>query len=189
MITIKLSGNLAQLFTRELRVAVGTIGEAIRALKANFADFETYLIDAAKQGLAYRIIVNGQIIEDWLMNSALPADAIVEIVPIPRGAGGNTLRVIAGVTLLGLGIGGVGIGFLGIKASTLAITGAALLLSAFQGRQKSPLDDERNGKRSLVFSGPQTTTQEGGRVPVAYGKILVGWMLISSKITTVYQPN
>jgi predicted phage tail protein len=188
VITIKLGGNLGTQFIQEIQFAVGSVGEAIQALKANFSGFIDYLSDAAKLGLNYRIVVDGQILEDWHLQSPLPDGCTLAIVPIARGAGGNALRIITGVTLLGLGLGGVGIGFLGIKASTLAITGAALLLSAFQGRQKAPKDDERNGKRSLIFGGPQTTTQEGGRVPIAYGIILVGWMLISSKISTVYQP-
>ena len=186
MQTIKLHGNLATRFTAEITLAVGSVLEAIEALKANFRDFDLYLFDAARHSLFYRVIVNGQILQDWQLRSPLPADCTISIVPVARGEGGNAFRIITGVALLGLGIGGIG--FLGIQASTLAITGTALLLSAFHGRQKSPKDTEREGRKSLIFGGPQTTTQAGGRVPVAYGIVLVGWMLISSKISTTYQP-
>lgn len=184
MQTIKLHGSLAAKFTEEMRLCVWSVHEAIAALKANFAGFELHLLDAARHGLVYRVIVDGHILEDWQLRSPLPENCIISIIPIVRGEGGNAVRIIAGVALLGLGIGGVG--FLGIQASTFAITGAALLLSAFHGRQKTK-DSET--KRSLIFSGPTTTTQAGGRVPIAYGKILAGWMLISSKIVTSYQKN
>lgn len=187
MQTIKLHGNLAVQFIAEIRLAVSSVLDAIDALKANYPGLDLYLFDAARRNAGYRVILNGRILQDWQLRSPLPDGCIISIVPVARGAGGNAFRIIAGVALLGLGIAGVG--FLGIQASTLAITGTALLLSAFHGRQKSPKDSEREGKRSLIFSGPQTTTQAGGRVPVAYGRILVGWMLVSSKITTVYNPN
>jgi predicted phage tail protein len=186
MQTIKLHGNLATQFVQEIRLAVSSVLEVIEALKANFTGFDLYLFDAARHDLSYRVIVNGNVLEAWQLRSPLPQNCVISIVPIVKGAGGNATRIIAGVALLGLGIGGVG--FLGIQASTFAITGTALLLSTLHGRQKSPKDSEREGKKSLIFGGPQTTTQAGGRVPVAYGRILAGWMLISSKITTTYQP-
>lgn len=185
MITIKLFGNLAALFTSEVRVCVSSVAEAIASLKANFQGFGTYLLDAARSGLHYRICVDGQELDSWLLTAPLPDGCTITIAPIPRGAG-NTFRIIAGVALLGLGVAGVG--FLGLSSSTLIITGAALLLGTLRGRVKSPKDSEREGKRSLIFGGPQTTNQEGGRVPIAYGIILVGWMLISSKIRSSYQP-
>jgi predicted phage tail protein len=185
MQTIKLHGSLAAKFTGEMRLCVWSVHEAIAALKANFPGFEMHLLDAARHNLVYRVIVDGHILEDWQLRSPLPKNCIISIIPIVRGEGDNAVRIIAGVALLGLGIGGIG--FLGIQASTFAITGAALLLSAFHGRQKKPSDSEN--KRSLIFSGPTTTTQAGGRVPIAYGKILVGWMLVSSKIVTSYQRN
>jgi predicted phage tail protein len=183
--TIKLHGNLAIRFTSELIVSVNSVVEALEALKANFIDFDLYLLDAARHSLFFRVIVNGQVLQDWQLRSPLPDDCLISIVPVARGEGGNAVRIIAGVALLGLGIGGVG--FLGIQASTFAITGTALLLSAFHGRQKSPADSAREGKRSLIFGGPTTTTQAGGRVPIIYGVMLSGWVLISSKIVTTYQ--
>ena len=185
MITVKLRGNLGQLFCQEIQLAVGSVSEAISALKANFADFWSYLIDAAKNGVNYRIMVDDQILDSFLLTAPLPEDAVIKIVPIPKGAG-TTFRVIAGIALLGLGIAGVG--FLAFTPSTLIITGAALLLGALRGKVKSPGDDEKDNKRSQIFGGPQTMTQEGGRVQIAYGIILCGWMLVSQRIRTSYQP-
>jgi predicted phage tail protein len=181
---IKLFGSLAELFAPEVDCKVQSIGEAIAALRANFRDFERYLIEAAQSGLHYRVCVNGYEVSEQMINAPIPINCEITIAPIPKGAG-NTFRIIAGVALLGLGIAGVG--FLGMTSTTLAITGAALLLGALRGKVKSPKDSERDGRRSLIFGGPSTTISEGGRVPIAYGIILVGWVLISQKTQTSFQ--
>jgi predicted phage tail protein len=78
------------------------------------------------------------------------------------------------------------VGFLSFTPTTFIITGAALLLSAFHGRQKAPGDDKN--KRSLIFGGSQTTNREGGRVPIIYGIPFVGGMIVSASIKTTYTP-
>ena len=182
MITILLHGQLAFKFIPKFKAVVGSVQEAIEALKANFDGFQTYLLDAARYGLHYRICVNGQELEEWMLKSPLPDGATISIAPVPKGAG-NTFRIIAGVALIGLGIAGVA--FLGFTSSTLVITGIALLLGGLRGQVKAPTKD----KPSLMFNGPQTTNQEGGRVQIAYGIILVGWILVSAKIRTAYAVN
>jgi predicted phage tail protein len=183
MIKVKFLGYMSNIFGSEYQVDVRSIDELFRSLRINFPDFVSYLTDAAARGAHYQIIVNGYAIADYSLNFILPAGAVISIVAVPAGAGGRGFRIIAGVALLGLGLAGVG--FMGIKAGTLAITGAALLLGALRGQQKAPKDEK--GLRSLMFSGPESTNKEGERVPLVYGDHLCGWLVFSQKITSTYR--
>ncbi len=99
-------------------------------------------------------------------------------------AGAGTIgRIIGGVALLGLGL--TGVGFLGISATTLALTGGAMLLggiSSLFGRQESP--DAKESKKSIGFNNPSTTVKEGGRVPIIYGVTIAGLYVVSARIVT-----
>lgn len=185
MITVRFLGYMANLFGAHQSIDVRSIDELFKAMRVNYPDFALYLSEAAARGINYQIMVNGAHIPINGLNCMLPAGAIVSIVAMPSGAGGRGFRIIAGIALLGLGLAGVG--FLGIKASTVAITGAALLFGALRGQQKAPKDDKTG--QSNMFGGPVTTNQEGGRIPLIYGDHLAGWMIMSQKITSVYRAS
>jgi len=183
VITLKFAGYMAKLgFDQDLDVR--SIEELFRAIRVNFPEFACYLANAAAQGLNYQISVDGRVVPPHALDFALPASAIVMIFAVPSGAGGKGFRIIAGVALLALG--GFGVGFLGIKAGTLAITGAALLFSAFRGQQKPP--KEAGNLQSSLLGGVVTSGREGDQIPVIYGIHMVGWLLASQRATTTYKP-
>lgn len=187
MITIYLQGELADYFTHQITVDVSSVAEAVAALRANFKNFANYLLEAANRGVNYQIKVGyDEVNEEQLRSPISKKVRSIRITPIIAGAG-TVGRIIAGVSLLGLGL--AGIAFLGFSSTTLAMTGGALLLSGISslfGRQQSP---DREDKKSLVFNGANTTTKEGGRVPIIYGVALVGMYVISAKITSTYLVN
>jgi predicted phage tail protein len=185
MLIIHLQGELADYFTTQITVDVSSVAEAIAALRANFKNFPSYLFEAANRGVSYQIQVGYQEIgEEHLKCPITKKVRSIRITPVIAGAG-TVGRIIAGVALLGLGLAGVG--FLGISATTLALTGGALLLlsgtSSIFSRQESPdVKEEQSKPSSLVFGGTSTTVKEGGRVPIIYGVALVGMYIISAKL-------
>jgi len=183
MITITLCGELADIFTEQITVAVSSVAEAIAALRANFPGFATCLYEAAQRGVGYQIKVGFQEVDETQLYSPISKSVnTIRIIPVIAGAG-TVGRIIGGVALLGLGLAGVG--FLGLSSTTLALTGGAMLLggiSSLFGRQASP--DAKESKKSLTFGGPSTTVKEGGRVPIIYGVIVAGLYVVSAKIVT-----
>ena len=183
MITVTLCGELADIFIETIEVAVCSVAEAIAALRANFPLFATYLYEAAQRGVGYQVKVGYQEIDETqLLNPISDRVLSIRIIPVIAGAG-TVGRIIGGVALLGLGL--TGVGFLGISATTLALTGGAMLLggiSSLFGRQESP--DAKESKKSLTFGGPSTTVKEGGRVPIIYGVVVAGLYVVSAKIVT-----
>ncbi|MBW4478649.1 MAG: hypothetical protein KME54_17755 [Tolypothrix brevis GSE-NOS-MK-07-07A] len=183
MITVTLCGELADIFIDTITVDVNSVAEAVASLRANFPRFATYLYEAAHRGVNYQIKVGYQEIDDTQLCSPIsPQVRSIRIIPVIAGAG-TVGRIIGGVALIGLGL--TGVGFLGISATTLILTGGAMLLggiSSLFGRQSSP--DAKESKKSLGFGNPSTTTKEGGRVPIIYGVVVVGMYLVSAKIVT-----
>jgi predicted phage tail protein len=49
--------------------------------------------------------------------------------------------------------------------------------------------DVGEGQGGFAFSGPQNTSQEGIPVPVVYGEMIVGSVVLSTKLVAELVPN
>lgn len=200
MKTILLLGELGKKFGRTLRLDVKTPGEAIRALCANFPEFERHLIESEKRHVAYRILLG---------KDAIPLDDIhnpaggntIRIVPVIQGSGGNPLTtVLIGAAIIGAAFmtGGASLAFGmmgGVSVSTTFIggialgVGASLVLSGVS-QMISPLPkaaepaERPENQPSYVFNGAVNTTAQGQPVPIGYGRMIVGSAVVSAGITT-----
>jgi len=189
MMTVKLEGELADFFIDTIDLAVSTVGEAIRALKANFDGFFDYLQKSSSRGVYYKVYVGHQQVgEPELICPIAKKVKSIRIVPIFRGAGGEGTQwwqILAGVGLIAaafvLPAIGIKLGNTIFTASQLATVGSYLLLSGILSifQPKKELDKEE--KQSNSFS-PVENAGEGGRVPVVYGIMMVGIVPISAKL-------
>ena len=128
----------------------------------------------------------------------------IHFVPVIQGAGGNLGKILLGGALIAIGMGAFGafageavsfgakgIGFskaaLGAKAS-FGI-GAALVLSGvsdmlFPLPKLGDFKSEQDPKLSYSFGGTQNTSRAGTPVPIVYGEIITGSVVISGAIDT-----
>ena len=128
-----------------------------------------------------------------------PASNEVKIIPVIGGSGGNTTRFIIGAALIAVAIaapgaglflkGSMGFGAFGGSALyaaagnlglALVIGGIADMLSP---TPKNP-EYEQDPKLSYSFGGVQNTTRAGTPVPIVYGEIFTGSVIISAAIDT-----
>ncbi|MFM6582538.1 MAG: hypothetical protein ACKPJF_02650 [Dolichospermum sp.] len=188
MITIYLQGELADHFIPQMTVALSSVAESIASLKDNFKDFSKYLFEASNRGVNSQIRVWYQAIgEEHLKCPMSQKVQSLRIMPILAGAGA-TGNIIAGVALIGLAVAasfGI-VGLLGVAPLTVGLAGGALLLkgiSALFSRQ------DKDEKKSLVFSCTSTTVKEGVRLPIIYFVSLVLMYFISDKIKSSYVPT
>ncbi len=192
---IKLYGKLAKFVGhRVLEADVHNAAEAVKFLVANWPALEQHM---AKQ--YYKVDVG---------SSALALDEIgypigsedISITPVVAGAG-NTGRIILGVALIaaavtfapaGAAVWGAGGGF-GFASTAGTFSGWALagnvgimlVLSGVAGLLApvpKPPDSEEDPQNSFSFSGIQQTSRAGKAVPVCYGEILTGSVVISAEI-------
>jgi predicted phage tail protein len=171
---IKLYGALAKFVGhRVLEADVATAAEAVRFLVTNWPALEGHM---AKQ--YYRVHTAG---EDLTLDDVHnPMGREIQIVPVIAGAGAIG-RIIAGILLVAVGLFVPGIGALGVQiivgvGASLVLGGVAQLLTP----TPTTNTDEGDPKKSFSFSGIQNTTRAGVPVPVVYGEMLVGGIVVSA---------
>ena len=122
----------------------------------------------------------------------------IHFIPVISGAGGNTFKIIAGVALIGLAFATGGGSLLFTKAGFAAAgfgakaafgIGAGLLLSGvsdmlFPVPKLPDFNSEQDPRISFNFSGTQQTTRAGTPVPLVYGEIFTGSVVISGAVDT-----
>lgn len=138
----------------------------------------------------------------------------VHIMPVPEGSGGGGFfKVVLGVALIaaafafapavvgalgptqGLGAVAFSIGSFNVTYSSIALFGLKLALSGMAqiltptpkiGDTTSDYSTrERADERpSFIFNGAVNTTEQGGPVPVVYGRMVVGSTVISGGIVS-----
>lgn len=187
---IRLYGALAKFVGhRVLEADVATAAEAVRFLVTNWPELERHMADQQ-----YRVRTAAQDLgEEDLHN---PMGQELRIIPVVAGAG-NVGRIILGAVLFAVSFlatagGGAifGAAFaknLGLLAAGqtlgigLVLTGVAGLLTPTPVISK----DEGDPRKSFSFSGIQNTSRPGLPVPVVYGEILTGSVVVSAGIDIV----
>jgi predicted phage tail protein len=211
---IKVYGKLAKhLGQRSFKAAVKSPAEAIRFLLANFPSLRGVMSEGEYQVTVGRLGLQRSDEPMQLHYPAAPQEAI-RIVPVVGGAGSGTGQILAGVGLiaaaillgpaaggflgLGAGLGGatgagsaVSLGLVGGGfASAIGAVGAALVLGGVSqlltptSTISSGTDSATDPKRSYSFSGIQNVSRQGVPVPVIYGEVFTGSVIVSAGINT-----
>jgi predicted phage tail protein len=170
---IKLYGALAKFVGhRVLEADVATAAEAVRFLVTNWPELEGHM---AKQ--YYRVHTAG---EDLTLDDVHnPMGREIQIVPVMAGAGAIG-RILLGIALIAAsfipGVGALGVSLLFSVGASLVLGGVAQLLTP----TPKTSEDEGDPRKSFSFSGIQNTTRAGVPVPVVFGEMLVGGIVVSA---------
>ena len=193
---LKLYGELAKFIGhKEFEIKVHSLPQAISFLVNNFPEVEAYM-----NPKHYQVkIGNYEINEDELNFPIGQQD--IHIIPVISGAGDGFGRFLLGAALIGASFFFPGAGlfgttsFLGAAAGTGAGTligtgisaiGAGLVLQGV-GEMLFPTQTpefEDNPQISFNFSGTQNTARAGTPVPIVYGEIFTGSVVISGDVDT-----
>ena len=199
---IRLYGELAKVVgERVLYADVRSAAQTVRFLIANWPELEKHISDRS-----YKITADEWELDETELNHPI-GNSDIKMIPVIGGAGGNTGRIILGVALIGaalafpgvaLGAGGaLGFGTTATgaaatwTASAMALAGNIGLYMVLTGIANvlTPVPDvEEDGqdpRRSFSFSGIQNTSRAGVAIPVIYGQVLTGSVVISAGIDTV----
>lgn len=204
MTKVNFHGRLGKVFGKEWNLDICSVGEGIHAINI-FTNRKLYpwLLEQDKKGIRYKVLINKKPFKTDVdlnkINNVFDTELIckydnleeIDIVPVIEGAGDDILGIftlVLGVLLIATGIfSPFGIGLsAGLKAG-LIIGGAALLAGGISSLLASPPKfedfreiEKKSGRQSYLFSGPQNITQEGGPVPIGYGRLIVGSQVIAS---------
>ena len=184
---IRLYGELAKfLGQRTFEAEVYSAAQAVRFLVVNFPQLEAHMGNRY-----YKVLVgNWEIKEEEIHYPNGQED--IKIVPIVGGEGGRgTRQFLLGAAIIGLGFA-VGGGLFGPALAknlgAIAFAKNVGFALAFQGLSQMltpvpPVEErEQDPRLSFNFSGIQNTSRAGVPVPVIYGEIMVGSVVISANI-------
>ena len=196
---LKLYGELAKFIGhKEFEIKVHSLPQAISFLRNNFPEVESYI-----NPKYYQVKIGDYEINKDELNFPIGQQDI-HIIPVISGAGGDTFNTILfGGLLIGAsfffpGAGLFGGGSLAAQAAAAASPGLALVgtgLSAIGaglvlqgvGNMLYPTQDiefEDNPQISFNFAGTQNTARAGTPVPIVYGEIFTGSVVISGDTDT-----
>lgn len=184
--TIRLYGALGARFGRVHRLAVQTSAEAVKALCVNFDGFESYLMNAKKNGMVFAVFRGKRNIgvEDY---QNLGGNNDIRIAPVMEGAkkAGVFQTILGAVMVIAGAVAFFGFGQpwgvnLMIAGGTTMAGGVYQMLSpqpkGLQGR------DDPDNRPSYAFGGAVNTIAMGNPVPVLYGEREIGGAIISAGI-------
>ena len=195
---IKLYGQLAEFVGhKEFEVKVDTLSKAVSFLIHNFPEVEAYMSPRY-----YQVKVGNYDIDKDEINYPIGQQDI-HFIPVISGSGKGIGKVLLGAALIGVAIAlpgaqfGAGMGGLGFGAASGGFSlaalggniGIALVLSGvsdmlFPLPQQQSFSTEEDPRLSFSFSGVQNTSRAGTPVPVVYGEIFTGSVVISAAIDT-----
>ena len=196
---LKLYGELAEFIGhKEFEIQVDSLAKAVSFLVNNFPQVESFM-----NPQYYQVKVGNYEISEEEIHYPIGQEDI-HFIPVISGAGRGVGRILGGAALIGLAFatGGVTAGAF-FKAATVkgSLAGAGFLTKAAIGIGGAlalsgvnellfPLPDmpefnsEQDPRISFSFSGTQNTSRAGTPVPLVYGEIITGSVVISGSVDT-----
>jgi len=189
---IKLYGELAEFVGhKEFEVQVDSLAKAVSFLINNFEGIDKFMSPKY-----YQVKVGNYEIDESEFNYPIGQQDI-HFIPVIAGAGGGTRRLLLGAALIGAafipGLQTISIGTFGgspiALSSIVGTTGIGLALSGvtemlFPLPKPKEFTSEQDPQLSFNFSGTQQTSRAGTPVPIVYGEIFTGSVVISGGIDT-----
>ena len=196
---IKLYGELAKFVgLKEFEVKADTLNHAVSFLINNFEGIEKYMSPKY-----YQVKVGNYAVDESELSHPIGKEDI-HFVPVITGAGKGFGKILLGAALIGLAFvmpgglsfaglktGGIAGAFAGASflSKSIAFLGANLLLTGvsemlFPLPKPKQFESEEDPRLSFSFGGTQQTGRAGTPVPLVYGEIFTGSVVISGGIDT-----
>ncbi len=192
-------GELAEFIGyKSLEAKVSTVAETMRFLICNFPQVEAHMAQRY-----YKIVLQNNEIDESELHYPMGSSDI-NIVPVISGAGGNFGKIFLGAALIGASFLFPGAGLFGTTSvfgaaagtgigttigTALSAVGAVMVLQGVSGMlfplpEEPDFSNEGDPRISFNFSGTQNTSRAGTPVPIVYGEIFTGSVVISAAVDT-----
>ena len=197
---LKLYGELAEFVRhKEFEIQVDSLTKAVSFLINNFPQVEKYM-----NPKYYQVKVGNYAVDEEEIHHPIGQEDI-HIVPVISGAGRGMGKVLLGAALIG-GTILAGGGFGALFSETGLVFGGGGKLATFAGNfamnlgvgltimgvsemlfplpKPKEFKSEQDPQLSFSFSGTQNTSRAGTPVPIVYGEIVTGSVVISGAVDT-----
>lgn len=191
MVNVRFYGSLKQ-FGTEFRLDCKTPAEVVQALTSQIPKLRQFIQQGLFTVRVGRDYFDNRYLEQGL-NQKLKDDATVHFTPTLKGSKrGGLFGVIAGVALIAtaFALGPLGFSVIGANAAWMVGgVGASMLLGGVaQMLTKIPsmsTGKDVEKKQSTSFSNLSNMAAQGRPMPLAYGRIRVGSLIISQGVETM----
>ena len=183
---IHLLGEMGEKYGTEFELDVLSVGEALRAINANFPGF---IKDIEKEE-HYNVCVGDFDEKDTLNDQTIWMQHKVGdiwIAPAIEGRKQGVIATVLGAVLIVVGIVlsvyGFGAGAPLIKLGAgLMLGGVAMMLTPVPGTAEYKSREAPEERQSFMFDGPVNTNEQGGAIPIPYGQMLIGSTVVSTSL-------
>jgi len=196
---LKLYGELAKFVGhKEFEIQVDSLAKAVSFLVNNFPQVEKYM-----NPKYYQVKVGNYAVNEEEIHHPIGQEDI-HIVPVISGAGRGTGKFLLGAALIAgaffvpVASGNISLaaGFkagsfakVGLLSKSMLLVGANLAITGvsemlFPMPKPQEFKSEQDPQLSFSFSGTQNTSRAGTPVPIVYGEIVTGSVVISGAIDT-----
>lgn len=163
---VNLHGKLAEKFGARWELEINSISEALRAINANTGDFFDYLSEKQEENKTFSFIL-----EDCKQK----IETVEEILtPLPRKC--TEFHIMPNAE--------GGMAEIAVPLAISVITGG-IMRALF----KPPKPEEEKQSKSFLFSGAENVASQGVAVPLGYGRLLVGSVVVSATMRHVDRNN
>lgn len=191
MVNVRFYGSLKQ-FGSDFRLDCQTTAEVIHALTSQIPKLRQFIQQGLFTVRVGRDYFDNRYLEKGL-SQKLKDDAIVHFTPTLKGSKrGGLFGVIAGVALIAtaFALGPLGFSVIGANAAwMIGGVGASMLLGGVaQMLTKMPsmsTGKDADKKQSTSFSNLSNMAAQGRPMPLTYGRIRVGSLIISQGVETM----
>ena len=190
MAIIRLHGNLER-FGKQFNIDVKTPSEAIRALSFQIKNFRQFIENGS---FRVRIRKADLCTDDVnkVFHGAIGDKDVFHIVPVINGAKDlNLTNIIIGAVMIVAAFytGGASIAAWGSMSTGLAVAGAGMVLGGVAGMLSPSFEQGDSSSSSSTgnqyFSSLDNRVAQGAVVPLIYGEIKAGSIVLSQETETV----
>lgn len=185
MTKVFLHGRLGKEFGEYFELYTSRPKDVFLAIDANCEGFQKRMIDLAKSGAQYSLIADNQAIgtpEEFIGKKKIKE---IHIIPTLFGSG-------VGALAIGIGVIAYAASFYatGVVAAILVTVAIAAISYGIQTLLAKPPSQNAVGQtgesnaasKSYLFSNRDNITQQGGPVPLGYGRLRLGSSVIQQSI-------
>lgn len=183
---IHLYGDLAEKFGKKHRLDVASIGEALHALEANFKGF----LKSIKRDGHYEVVRGETLNDEHLGEKQLTMQykkGDFHLSPVVEGSksGGimGIVMTIIGIVLIVVGIYVPAFAHILIPMGiSLILGGVGMMMTPTPSMSDYSQREKPEARHSFYFSGPTNCMEQGGSMPLVYGRMTIGATVVSAGI-------
>jgi predicted phage tail protein len=174
MTKVNLHGLLAFEFGKSMEFFIRKPKDVFQAIDVNRKGFYNRIIELAKDGYQYSIVIDGKDLKDLKELEIKKQPETIDLVPAIVGTGsGGFLVALGAIAMFVPGLQGIGIALIGMGVSMMLAPKPTPLEAP-----KAAVGTASALNQSFYFSNTANLTQQGSAVPVGYGRLKIGSLVI-----------